>query len=284
MISSTGEFLSSSPYFRIHHTDSPGHLVMQNRFHIALSFPGEHRDFVLQVAQSLADEVSRDRVFYDEWYEVELLGVGGDLKLQSMYEQADLVVPFFSEHYSKPWCSLEWEAIRAILLDRRADDGVIPVHMDETSIRGWSKVNFGIRVRNRTPQQIAGLLLDALAHRRRFLSMESRLQSQQSAIESQKQLLEKQQEIINKLVVYSMAFFYFERLKGLNDALSNGTEYIFHKGDSKDLEYLRDNGYIEILGIRQLDDGQDISKIVKLTAIGKYYVQLRMEYDRQASS
>lgn len=113
--------------------------------------------------------------------------------------------------------------------------------------------------------------------------MESKLQSQQFAIESQKQLLEKQQEIINKLVVYSMAFFHFERLKGLNDALSNGTEYIFHKGDSKDLEYLRDNGYIEILGIMQLDEGQDISKIVKLTAIGKYYVQLRMEYDRQAS-
>ncbi len=77
-----------------------------NRFKVALSFPGEHRDFVLKVAEELATRLTRERVFYDEWYEIELLGVGGDLKLQSMYEQADLVVPFFSECYSKSWCSL----------------------------------------------------------------------------------------------------------------------------------------------------------------------------------
>ena len=30
---------------------------MSNRFHVALSFPGEHRDFVLEVAQALADKL-----------------------------------------------------------------------------------------------------------------------------------------------------------------------------------------------------------------------------------
>ena len=78
------------------------------RFNVALSFPGEHRSFVLKVAKALADKLTPDRVFYDEWYEVELLGAGGDLKLQSMYEDADLVVPFFSKHYGKKWCSMEW--------------------------------------------------------------------------------------------------------------------------------------------------------------------------------
>jgi hypothetical protein len=57
---------------------------MPNRFNVALSFPGENRDFVLEVAKTLADELTPERVFYDEWYEVELLGVGGDLKLQGM--------------------------------------------------------------------------------------------------------------------------------------------------------------------------------------------------------
>jgi hypothetical protein len=42
-------------------------------------------------------------VFYDEWYEAGQLGSGGDLKLQDGYKQAELVVPFFSEHYTKPW-------------------------------------------------------------------------------------------------------------------------------------------------------------------------------------
>ena len=135
------------------------------RFRVALSFPGEHRDFVREVAESLAAELTAERVFYDEWYEVDLLGTAGDLKLQSMYEQSDLVIPFFSKGYDKPWCSMEWETIRGILLNRRKDDAVIPVHLDDTDIAGWSPVNFGIRVRGRTPKQIADLILKALAMR-----------------------------------------------------------------------------------------------------------------------
>jgi hypothetical protein len=138
---------------------------MMKHFHIALSFPGEHRAFVLEVAEALAAKITRDRVFYDEWNEVELLGAGGDLKLQSMYEQANLVVPFFSRFYGKQWCSMEWETIRGILLNRRKDDAVIPVHLDDTDVPGWSPVNFGIRLRGRTPQEIADIILQALKMR-----------------------------------------------------------------------------------------------------------------------
>lgn len=138
-----------------------------NRFAIALSFPSEHRKFVLSVANELAKEVGRDRVFYDEWYEVKLVGVAGDLKLQLVFENAEMVVPFFSQHYSKPWCEMEWETIRGILLERRKDDCVIPVAMDDTKIPGWSKVNFAIRRKNRTPKMIAALI--AAAYRDRVL-------------------------------------------------------------------------------------------------------------------
>lgn len=139
--------------------------AVSHRFHVALSFPGEHRSFVLAVAQELAAKLSQERVFYDEWYEAELLGTGGDLKLQEKYMQADLIVPFFSRDYSKPWCSMEWETIRGILLTRRKDDAVIPVHLDDTDIPGWPVVNFGIRLRGRTPQQISDVILQALAVR-----------------------------------------------------------------------------------------------------------------------
>jgi hypothetical protein len=138
---------------------------MVKRFRVALSFPSEHRAYVAQVARSLADTLTEARVFYDEWYEVELLGVGGDLKLRAMYEQADLVVPFFSSQYSKPWCLLEWDTIREILLLRRKEDSVIPVHLDDTAVPGWSSVNFGIRHKGRTPQEIAAILLEALRFR-----------------------------------------------------------------------------------------------------------------------
>ena len=134
-------------------------------FAIAVSFPGEHRPFVLEIVEHLAKELGRERIFYDEWYEARLLGTGGDLKLQECYKQAKLVIPFFSEHYAKPWCAMEWDTIRGILLNRRQDDAVIPVHLDDTEILGWSEVNFGIKPKGRSAEEIASLILEAYRDR-----------------------------------------------------------------------------------------------------------------------
>ena len=35
---------------------------------------------VENVVKALAEEIGRDRVFYDKWYENELVGLNGDLK------------------------------------------------------------------------------------------------------------------------------------------------------------------------------------------------------------
>ncbi len=47
------------------------------RFAIAVSFPGEHRRFVRNVVNRLAEELGKERIFFDEWYEAELLGLDG---------------------------------------------------------------------------------------------------------------------------------------------------------------------------------------------------------------
>src|SRR3989304_1308117 len=105
------------------------------RFAIGLSFPGEHRRLVRNVAIRLADELGKARVFFDEWHEAELRGADADLKLGRIYrDEVDLVVPFFSEHYEKTWCQIEWHAIRVILATRRKDHAVVPVHLDGTRI------------------------------------------------------------------------------------------------------------------------------------------------------
>ena len=39
------------------------------------------------------------------------------------------------------------------------------MHLDDTDIRGWSAVNFGIRLRGRTPHQIADIILQSLEMR-----------------------------------------------------------------------------------------------------------------------
>ena len=136
------------------------------RFAIALSFPGEHRRFVKNVAKRLAEHLSRERVFFDEWFQPELLGLDADLKLKKIYrELSELVVPFFSEYYEKDWCQIEWSAIRVILKARRKEDAVIPVQIDGTKVDGWEEIDFAIRKGNMTGKQVADLIFDAYRHR-----------------------------------------------------------------------------------------------------------------------
>jgi hypothetical protein len=150
---------------------TPDTQKQSKRFAIAVSFPGAYRRFVRNVVIRLANKLGRERVFFDEWYESELAGLDGDLKLRRYYrEGSELVVPFFSEHYKKPWCALEWRAIRSMLKNRWAEDAVVPVQMDLTSIDGWEDIDFALRrragARNRTGSEIADLILAAYNIRR----------------------------------------------------------------------------------------------------------------------
>ena len=47
----------------------------KRRFAIALSFPGEHRRFVRNVAERLAQVLGKSRVFFDEWHAAEIEAV-----------------------------------------------------------------------------------------------------------------------------------------------------------------------------------------------------------------
>lgn len=128
-------------------------------FAVALSFPSEDRKFVRAVAEALGSKLGRENVFYDEWYEVELGGPNGDLKLDRVYERmSNLVVPFFSAHYQKPWCGLEWDGIRSMLLLRRNDDAVFAIKMEDCDIPGWRKTDFHINCNDRSPVEIAELI------------------------------------------------------------------------------------------------------------------------------
>lgn len=137
------------------------------RFAVALSFPGEHRRFVRNVANRLAEELGSERVFFDEWYESRIRGNNADLTLMRVYrDDSDLVVPFFSEHYRKMWCQIEWRAIRAVLAERREDNAVLPVHIDGTRIEGWETVDLGIRKGRKTGRQVADEILEFYRQRR----------------------------------------------------------------------------------------------------------------------
>jgi TIR domain len=87
------------------------------RFAIALSFPGEHRDFVKLVADHLAAVFGKDRVLYDKYYEAEFARPDLDVYLPRLYRtQSELVVLFLCPEYAaKRWCNLEWRHIRQLI-------------------------------------------------------------------------------------------------------------------------------------------------------------------------
>jgi hypothetical protein len=87
------------------------------RFAVALSFPGEHRDVVKQVADQLAAALTRERVLYDKYHAAEFARPGLNVYLPNLYRtQSELIVIFLCPEYQKKrWCRLEWRFINQLI-------------------------------------------------------------------------------------------------------------------------------------------------------------------------
>jgi hypothetical protein len=98
-------------------------MAITRRFDVALSFPGEHRDFLEQVAGELSRVYSKERVLYDRYHEAEFARPDLDVYLPALYrEQAELIVVFLCPEYqAKRWCQLEWRHVRQLITTVAAD-------------------------------------------------------------------------------------------------------------------------------------------------------------------
>ena len=87
------------------------------RFKVGLSFPGEHRPFVEQVAGRLANQVGKSRILYDKFHEAEFAQPDLDVYLPNLYRtECDLIAVFLCAEYKKKrWCKLEWRSIRQLI-------------------------------------------------------------------------------------------------------------------------------------------------------------------------
>lgn len=151
-------FAANSP--RHHPPGAEGDLRAQ-QFDVALSFPGERREFVGDVARRLrADEVA---VFYDEFFEAELAQPDLDLLLQHVYRYKSRLIAVFlcAEYEGKEWCGLEWRAIRD-LIKVRAGSTIMPLRFDDTEIPGLFSIDGYLNLRGRTPDEVADLVLERL--------------------------------------------------------------------------------------------------------------------------
>jgi len=77
------------------------------RFRIALSFSGDERSYVGEVADHLSRHFGAGAVFYDQYYRAELARVNLDTYLQNIYyEDSDIVALFFSD-YTTTKCGVD---------------------------------------------------------------------------------------------------------------------------------------------------------------------------------
>ncbi len=131
------------------------------RFGIALSFPGEQRPFVAQVAGHLAERIGHGRVLYDAYYEAEFARPDLDTYLQRLYhDESELIAVFLCADYErKEWCGLEWRAVRD-LIKRRRGSAVMLLRFDDTEIPGLFSTDGYVWIGDgRDPMEAADLIL-----------------------------------------------------------------------------------------------------------------------------
>ena len=105
------------------------------QYEVALSFAGEQREYVEEVARLLQSRgVS---VFYDEFAAVPLWGKNLAEELQDVFEnRADYAVMFISKEYvEKAWPSHERQSILSRAAQSRGEY-ILPVRFDDTVVPG----------------------------------------------------------------------------------------------------------------------------------------------------
>ena len=130
-------------------------------YDIALSFAGENRDYVEEVAQTL--KVYGVRVFYDKFEEHTLWGKNLIDYLQEIYKnKAKCTVMFISEHYAKKaWTTLERKSMQERAY-RESEEYILPARFDNTEIPGlYSTVSY-IDLNFKTPYEFTKVILEKI--------------------------------------------------------------------------------------------------------------------------
>ena len=138
---------------------SPEGDLSADRYDVAVSFAGEQRQFVEAVATSLKEEGAT--VFYDGF--VELWGKDLTVELERVYRSGSRYVVIFvsNEYVEKAWPNLERQHALAGRIERM-DDSVLPARFDPIALPGLPTSVGYIDIGDRTPQDLARLVLNKL--------------------------------------------------------------------------------------------------------------------------
>ncbi len=137
--------------------------ITKHEFDVALSFPGEIRDFVESIAKELEIQIGPHTYFYDNNYRSQLARPSLDILLQDIYRnRSKLIVVFLCEMYQqKEWCGIEFRAIREIIMEKQHDK-IMYVRMDDGEVEGVFKTDGYIDGRVHAPKAVAGLIKERM--------------------------------------------------------------------------------------------------------------------------
>ncbi len=139
--------------------------VAKHNFDVALSFPGEVRDYVKSIAEELERIVGPNSYFYDENYVGQLARPSLDNLLQDIYRnRSKLVVVFLCGKYEeKEWCGIEFRAIKDIIMEKQ-HERIMFVKMDDGNVQGVFKTDGYVDGRVYNPSDIADFIQERLLH------------------------------------------------------------------------------------------------------------------------
>jgi TIR domain len=135
-----------------------------HRFQIAVSFPGEARARVQQIAENLTVSVPKESILYDRWLASDLARPNLDIYLTELYKKDSLLLVFFlsGHHVQKEWCGLEWRVGRD-LLEQKQEQRLMPLRLDDAEIPGLHSIDGYLDIRDLSDVQVASAILERLA-------------------------------------------------------------------------------------------------------------------------
>ena len=132
------------------------------KYHVALSFAGEDRKYVEQVASALTQ--LGVKVFYDKFEEAALWGKNLYTHLRDVYEKKALfTVMFVSKSYkAKLWPNHERESAQARAFESNREY-ILPAFFDESvTVPGMLKTTGWVSLSGREPEEVANLVVEKL--------------------------------------------------------------------------------------------------------------------------
>lgn len=134
------------------------------RFLISLSFAGEIREFIQEVAGRLAELFSQEKVLYDRFHEAEFSRARLNRYLPKLYhDKTELAVAVFSSAYpEREWCGLEWDALFD-LIAKKKDSKVMLCRFNHAEPEGLYGAGFA-ELDGRSVDDCVRLILERLAH------------------------------------------------------------------------------------------------------------------------